>query len=92
MKTLEQTLKKWYNPLHGINDMALIQITEAMKEYAEEYAREALRLASENSRVMAKNIDDGHMLEVLSWTVSGNIKFSVSKQSILSENNLPKHR
>lgn len=76
MKTLEQTLKKWYNQLHGIGDIALIQITEAMQEYATECAREALRLASEG---------------LIEWSYERHPNFRTAREAILNESNIPKH-
>lgn len=56
--------------------------------YAKECVKASLERASENARVMTKNTDTGNELEVLSWTDSRNVKFSVSKQSILNEDNI----
>lgn len=61
---------------------------EVSKTYAKECVKASLEKASENARVMTKNIDTENELEVLSWTDSRNIKFSVSKQSILNEDNI----
>lgn len=102
MKTLEQ-IKEEYAIVYCqypswedfINDIPSHEVESHMNEvakiYSTEYAKEALRLASENARVMTKNIDTENELEVLSWTDSRNVKFTMSKQSILSEDNLPKH-
>lgn len=43
MKKPEEILKKWYNPLHGIGDIAELQIVEAMKEYAIEFTKQHLK-------------------------------------------------
>ena len=96
MKTLNEKISYMKSEFDLVeakfNGVTWQRVERNMQEYATEYAKEALRLASENARVMTKNIDTENELEVLSWTDSRNVKFSVSKQSILSENNLPKHR
>ncbi len=48
MRTAEEILQKWYTPLHGIGDIAHLQIVEAMKEYAIEVAKETLKNASDS--------------------------------------------
>lgn len=68
--------------------MSKIRVVEAMKQYAKECVKASLEKASENARVMTKNIDTENELEVLSWTDSRNVKFSVSKQSISNEDNI----
>lgn len=45
IKTAEEILNKWHKPLNKIGDIASIQLTEAMKEYAEQF----IDLASEES-------------------------------------------
>src|SRR5690606_34723483 len=52
-------------------------------------AKESLDNAGENSKVLTKNTETGNELEVISWTDARNVKFSVSKQSITNENNIP---
>lgn len=37
IKTAEEILNKWYKPLNKIGDIASIQLTEAMKEYAVQF-------------------------------------------------------
>lgn len=44
IKTADEILNKWYKPLSKIGDIASIQLTEAMKEYAEQF----IDLAAEN--------------------------------------------
>ncbi len=68
--------------------MSKVRVLEAMKQYAKECVKASLEKTSANARVMTKNIDTENELEVLSWTDSGNIKFSVSKQSILNDSNI----
>ncbi len=68
--------------------MSKVRVLEAMKQYAKECVQASLERAIENARVMTKNVDTGNELEVLSWTDSRNVKFSVSKQSILNEDNI----
>ena len=65
-----------------------IRVLEAMRQYAKECVKASLERASVNARVMTKNILTENELEVLSWTDSRNVKFSVSKQSILNEDNI----
>lgn len=57
-------------------------IMEAIRQYAEQYAKEALRLASENAKTGHGYFSDGSTSPVM----------VVDKHSVLSENNLPKHR
>lgn len=73
--------------------------SEIAKLYATECAKEALRLASENAKIWCESSISG--LELNSYTKflvdDNNIAFdsetvNVYKQSIISENNLPKHR
>lgn len=45
IKSAEEILNKWYKPLDKIGDIAFIQLTEAMKEYAEQF----IDLASEEA-------------------------------------------
>lgn len=71
----EKILKKWYTPLHGIGEIAELQIVEAMKEYAKEVAKEALKNASENVKTIVYNEID----EI----------YEIDKQSILNESNIP---
>lgn len=51
MKTAEEILRKWYNPLNRVSLLAELQIVGAMKEYAKEVAKEALKNASERDGV-----------------------------------------
>lgn len=37
IKSAEEILNKWYKPLNKIGDIASIQLTEAMKEYAGQF-------------------------------------------------------
>lgn len=95
MKTLEQ-IKEEYAIVYCqypswedfINDIPSCEVESHMDEvakiYAEEYARKALMLASENFKMkLRENYMYLHMND--EWR-------EVDKQSILSENNLPKHR
>ena len=80
MKNLEQ-IKEEVREYLGIYNEDKINdyVNEVAKRYATEYAREALRLASENAIVECDGDEFSH-------------SYIVHKQSILSENNLPKHR
>ena len=82
MSKAEQILKKWYNPLHGIGDIAEIQITEAMKEYA----MQCLKKASERACVKREYVSS----EESYWTGRSTSEYSdvVDKKSIHNENNL----
>lgn len=73
-----------------LNGMTWQRIERHMKEFALESCKEALKNASENALLIRKNLVTGDELEVFFWTGSGNINFSVSRQSILSETNIPK--
>ena len=90
MKTLEE-IKEEYAVLYCqypswedfINDIPSHEVESHMNEvakiYSTEYAKEALRLASENADTI--EVDNGYgLIDV------------VDKQSILSESNLPKHK
>lgn len=63
-------------------------IKEIAKRYATEYAKEALRLSSENATIVNKF---GNDIGYYTFDSSRN-KIWVNKQSILHESNLPKHR
>jgi len=83
MSKAEQILKKWYNPLHGIGDIAEIQITEAMKEYA----MECLKKASASAMVRVEN----PLLEydkLCNGTSISGYSVNIDKSSIQNENNL----
>ena len=56
-------------------------VVEAMKEYASEYAKEALKNASEGYRPT----------KIIYNSTTKNYDEVVSKKSVLSEDNLPKH-
>lgn len=64
-------------------------MNEVAKRYAKEVAMQALKNASESARVMAEDTVTGNKLEVASWTDCDNFKFSISKTSILKEENIP---
>lgn len=75
MRTAEEILKKWHTPLHGIGEIAELQIVEAMKEYAIEVAKETLKNVSENVKTIVYNEID----EI----------YEIDKRSILNESNIP---
>lgn len=37
MKTAKDIIEKWYKSLHKLGDIAIIQLEEAMKEYATQF-------------------------------------------------------
>lgn len=73
MKTAEETLSKHYDVDNSVDERAIVK---AMKEYAIEVAKEALRLASENVTFITYR--------------DGSLSSTIDTDSILSENNLPK--
>ncbi|MGV6945063.1 hypothetical protein [Sphingobacterium kyonggiense] len=86
MNTAQEILKKHTGHSHGLMDCSVI---EAMKEYAQLIAQQALNNASENAKVLTKNLDTENELEVICWTNERNVKFSVSKSSITNPDNIP---
>lgn len=99
MKTLEHIKEEYaivycQYPSWGdfINDIPNHDVESHMNEvaeiYATEYAKEALRLASENATIVNKFGND-----IGSYTFDNiGYKVWINKQSILSDYNLPKHR
>ena len=87
MKTLEEILR-------GKSPYGLVTIedwqVEAMQEYANEYAKEALRLASESAKFIAEHQFYEETIKDSVDNVGSYLVF-IDKQSILSENNLPSH-
>lgn len=47
--TAEKVLKKWYNPLHGISEIAELQLIEAMKEFAKLHVKAAIETCIEEA-------------------------------------------
>lgn len=70
--TAEEVLKKWYTPLHGISEIAELQLTEAMKEFANIIRKQALEAAAENAECECSFVE--HNVPV----------FGIDKQSILN--------
>lgn len=86
MKTLEI-----FNKHTGQKVIHDPNIISAMQEYATEYAKEALRLASENAEFIAEHQFYEETIKDRIDNVGSHL-VSIDKHSILSENNLPKHR
>jgi len=101
MKTLEE-IKEEYAVLYCqypswedfINDIPSHEVESHMNEvakiYSTEYAKEALRLASENAEFIAEHQFYEETIKDRVDNVGSHLVF-INKQSILSENNLPKH-
>ena len=78
MRTAQEILNNHY-PLDFITERTRETVLKAMKEYAQEVAREALKNASERATTKQGYCSDG-------WTPSVRV---VDKQSILNESNIP---
>lgn len=109
MKTLEQ-IKEEYAKSHAFNDwksmysyLGLLQRQSAMdeiaKRYADECAKEALRLASENVKLGISEYrtrKDGSIGWVVTesknlFIINDGCNICATKESILNKNNLPSH-
>lgn len=92
IKSAEQILEKWYNPLHGIGEIAKLQIIEAMKEYAKLIGQKSLENASNKSQEMLYYIDDENTTNVGILNLNHRrlqTCYAVPKQTILNKNNIP---
>lgn len=76
LKQIKEDVYKEYDVEHECDIYEFI-IDEIAKRYATEYAKEALRLASEG---------------LIEWSYERHPNFRTAREAILSENNLPKHR
>lgn len=87
---------KWLDLCHTPHDVMQKHYDEIARRYADECAREALRLASENVRMEEHDLEYKKMelVEFGMYSFSGDespVEVYISKQSILSEDNLPSH-
>lgn len=80
MKTIKEKLLEMKSEFDSVgtkfNGLTWKTIARYMNEYATEYAKEALKNASEN----------------VTYILDANDEVHIIKSSILSEDNLPKHR
>lgn len=98
MKKTEEILKKWYNPLHGMGEIAELQITEAMKEYAKLVAKQTLENASENVKLVISNYKANNK-GICGWVetelkdnlfiINDGTNIVASKSSITNPDNIP---
>lgn len=90
IKTAEQVLKDWYNPLHGISEIALLQITEAMKQYPEQFIDLAASKAIEMRYTIVED-DLKKPLDILNFKhATFRSCYAVAKQNILDTKKLIK--